>query len=73
MEKKETFETNMAELEKMIDELESGEVHLEKSIEMYAKAMHLAKSCDEKLKKIEEQVSQILTENGQLEEFSIEE
>lgn len=73
MEKKETFETNMAELEKVINELESGEIRLEASIEMYAKAMKLAKNCDEKLKKIEEQVSQILSENGQLEDFSIEE
>ncbi len=73
MEKKQTFEANMAELEKIINELENGEIHLEKSIEMYAKAMKLAKDCDEKLKKIEEQVSQILKENGQLEEFSVEE
>ena len=73
MEKKQTFEANMAELEKIINELENGEIHLEKSIEMYAKAKKLAKDCDEKLKKIEEQVSQILKENGQLEEFSVEE
>ena len=34
--------------------------------------MKLVKECDEKLKKVEEQVSKIVTENGELEEFKVE-
>lgn len=72
--KKETkFEEKMKELEQIINELESGEVDLDTSIEKYTKAMKLAKVCDEKLKSVEEQVNKIVSENGELENFELEE
>lgn len=67
------FEDKIKELEGIINELESGEIDLESSIEKYTKAMKLVKECDEKLKNIEEQVNKIVNENGELENFSIEE
>lgn len=73
-EKKETkFEDNIKELEQIINELESGDVDLDASIEKYTKAMKLVKLCDDKLKNIEEQVNKIVTENGSLEDFALEE
>ena len=66
------FEDKLKELEKIINELESGEIDLDSSIEKYTKAMKLVKECDEKLNKIEEQVNKILND-GKLEEFNIEE
>ena len=72
-EKEVKFEEKIKELEKIINELESGEIDLEDSIEKYTKAMKLVKECDEKLKNIEEQVNKIVTENGTLENFSIKE
>ena len=72
-EKKETkFEDNIKELEQIINELESGDVDLDASIEKYTKAMKLVKLCDDKLKNIEEQVNKIVTENGSLEDFALE-
>lgn len=65
------FEDKIKELERIIDELESGEIDLESSIEKYTKAMKLVKECDEKLKNIEEQVNKIVNENGEMENFSI--
>ena len=53
-------------------ELENGEVDLDTSIEKYTKAMSLVKSCDEKLKKIDEQVSKLVTENNTIEDFNVE-
>ncbi len=73
MSKEKKFEENIQELEKIINELESGEVDLDASIEKYTKAMKLVSLCDNKLKNVEEQVNKILTENGTLENFEVTE
>lgn len=67
------FEDKIKELESIINELESGEIDLESSIEKYTKAMKLVHECDEKLKNIEEQVNKIVKDNGELENFKVEE
>lgn len=73
MEKKEPkFEEKIAELEKIIDALENGNIDLDESIEKYTKAMKLVKECDETLKSIEQQVNQIVSENGKLEPFELD-
>lgn len=73
MEKKVKFEEQVKELEKIINELESGNIDLEESIEKYTQAMKLVKECDAKLKNIEETVNKIVTENGELEDFEVAE
>ena len=72
MKKEVKFEEQIKELESIINELENGEVDLDTSIEKYTKAMSLVKSCDEKLKKIDEQVSKIVTENNEIKDFDVE-
>lgn len=75
MEKKDKevkFEEKIKELEIIVNELESGDIDLDSSIEKYTKAMTLVKECDEKLKNVEEQVNKIVTENGSLENFEVE-
>ena len=72
MKKEVKFEEQIKELESIINELENGEVDLDTSIEKYTKAMSLVKSCDEKLKKIDEQVSKLVTENNTQEDFDVE-
>ena len=67
------FEDKIKELEKIINDLENGEIDLEESIEKYTKAMNLVKECDEQLKTIEENVNKIVSENGKLENFDVEE
>ena len=71
-EKEMTFEDKIKELEKVVNELESGEIDLDSSIEKYTSAMKLVKECDEKLKNVEEQVNKIVSENGTLENFEVE-
>lgn len=66
------FEDKLNELEKMVNELESGEVSLDDAINKYTLAMRLAKECSEKLKNAEENVNKILTENGREEDFRVE-
>lgn len=71
--KESKFEDKIKELETIINELESGDIDLETSIDKYTKAMTLVHECDEKLKNIEEQVNKIIGENGELENFTIDE
>ena len=63
----------MKELESLINELENGEIDLDDSIEKYTKAMKLIKECDTELKTVEKQISKLVTEENETEEFEIEE
>ncbi len=73
-EKKETsFEENLSKLEEIVKNLESGNIPLDEAIQKFNEAMNLAKICDDKLKKAEESVNQILKDDGGLENFQIEE
>ena len=67
------FEDKVKELETIINELENGEIDLEDSIEKYTKAMKLVKECDQELKNVEQEISKIVLENNETEDFSIEE
>jgi exodeoxyribonuclease VII small subunit len=69
MEKK--FEDKIKDLEKIVSDLENGEISLDESISKYTLAMKLVKECDEELKGAEEKVNKIVTENG-LEDFNVE-
>ena len=73
MEKKVKFEDKMKELEMLINELETGEIDLDESIEKYTKAMKLIKECDTELKTVEKQISKLVTEENGTEDFEIEE
>lgn len=66
------FEDKLNELEKMVSELERGDVSLDDAIEKYTNAMKLANECSKKLKTAEENVNKILTESGKEEDFTIE-
>jgi len=61
-----SFEVNLKELEDIVDKLESGEIDLEKSVELYEKGMILKNNCEEKLKKVEQQIKKIKLENNQI-------
>ena len=61
-----SFEDSMRELEKVVSDLERGDVALEDSIKLYQRGAELKKHCEEKLKAAEEKVAQItLGEDGQ--------
>ena len=61
-----TFEDAMAELERVVDHLERGDVALEESIRLYERGAELKAHCEAKLKAAEERVEQLtLDGNGQ--------
>ncbi|SMX46734.1 exodeoxyribonuclease VII small subunit [Actibacterium lipolyticum] len=54
-----SFEEAMAELERVVNQLERGDVPLEDSIKLYERGAALKKRCEEKLKEAEEKVAAI--------------
>jgi len=54
-----SFEVAMAELEKVVRDLESGSVELDKSIALYERGAALKAHCEAKLKAAEERVEKI--------------
>ena len=60
-----TFEQAMSELERIVTQLERGDVPLEDSISLYEKGAELKKRCETKLKEAEQKVAAItLDEEG---------
>ncbi|MCI5790246.1 MAG: exodeoxyribonuclease VII small subunit [Tenericutes bacterium] len=73
-EKKElSFEESLDSLEAIVKKLETGEVPLDDAIGEFTKAMKLAKSCDEKLKKAEEAITKLVNKDGEVVDFKVEE
>lgn len=54
-----SFEQAMSELEKVLGQLERGDVALDESISLYERGAALKKRCEEKLKEAEEKVAAI--------------
>ncbi len=72
-EKELSFEESLEKLEEIVKKLEVGDVPLDDAIEEFNKAMKLAKSCDEKLKKAEESITKLVKDNGDMVDFQVEE
>ncbi|WP_379966457.1 exodeoxyribonuclease VII small subunit [Ectobacillus sp. sgz5001026] len=66
-----SFEEAIAELEQIVLKLEQGDVPLEEAILYFQQGMELSKLCDEKLKRVEEQMTVILGDNGEMRPFSV--
>ena len=55
------FEATMTELERIIKELESGQVPLEKAVEYYENGIKLKKTCENILEKAKMKISKVET------------
>jgi exodeoxyribonuclease VII small subunit len=62
-EKPATFEAGLDELESVVKELESGELPLERALELFEKGMKLSAACRKQLEAAEMRV-EILTRKG---------
>lgn len=54
-----SFEQAMKELERVVDQLEKGDVPLDASITLYERGAALKKRCEDELKRAEEKVAAI--------------
>ena len=61
-----SFEISLKKLEEIVEQLESGNIDLEKSVELYEKGIELKNICEEKLKKVELQIKKIKIENKKI-------
>lgn len=70
--KETSFEEAMLELGKTVEKLEEGDVPLEKAITYYQDGMKLSKLCNDKLKQVQEKMTQIINDQGEPEPFEIQ-
>lgn len=68
-----SFEENLENLEKIVQELENGDVPLNEAIEKFNEGMKIANICNETLEKATETVKKVLTKEGNLEELKLSE
>ena len=59
-----TFEQSMERLEEIVNTLETNEKPLDETIKLFEEGLQLVKSCDDRLKQFEKQVSDLLENNG---------
>lgn len=62
---KKTFEDNLADLEKIVADLEAGNVPLEEAMEKFKKGVTLSKDLEKTLSDAEATVTKIMTKDGQ--------
>ena len=75
MSKEVSFEEALAELEKIVRSLESGEADLKSSIDSYERGIELKKLCETKLKEAQAKIEKItISSDGKssAEEFALE-
>ncbi len=73
METKNTFEEQLEKLEKIVKDLENGDVKLDDAINKWSEGMKLANSCNEILENANETITKALNNDGKLEKFEINE
>jgi exodeoxyribonuclease VII small subunit len=59
-----SFETSLDELEKVVKELESGDLPLDRSLELFSRGMQLSESCRKQLEEAETRVEMLIRKEG---------
>ncbi len=55
-----SFEDSLSKLEKIVEQMESGDLKLEDSLKLFEDGMKLTKECNQRLNEIEKKVKQLL-------------
>ena len=61
-----TFEASLEELEKVVKELEAGDLPLERSIELFEKGVALSETCRKQLEDAETRIEVLMRRQGKL-------
>jgi exodeoxyribonuclease VII small subunit len=62
----ESFENCLAELEKTVKELESGDLPLERSLELFERGVSLSEACRKQLEQAETRVEILIRKEGKM-------
>ena len=58
-----TFESSLEDLERIVRELEQGELTLEKSLELFEQGVKLSRDCQERLNQAERRIEILMRDN----------
>ena len=59
-----SFESSLDELEKVVKELESGDLPLDRSLDLFSRGMQLSDSCRKQLEEAETRVEMLVRKEG---------
>jgi len=59
-----SFESSLAELEKVVKDLEAGDLPLDRSLELFARGMKLSDACRKQLEEAETRVEMLVRREG---------
>jgi exodeoxyribonuclease VII small subunit len=59
-----SFETSLDELEKVVKELETGDLPLDRSLDLFSRGMQLSESCRKQLEDAETRVEMLIRKEG---------
>lgn len=62
------FETSMEQLEKIVQDLEKGDLNLDDSIKKFEEGMKISKECNKILEDAEKKITVLINDNGNIEE-----
>jgi exodeoxyribonuclease VII small subunit len=62
----ETFESSLDQLEKIVKELEGGDLQLERSLELFERGMALSESCRKRLEEAETRIEILIRKDGKI-------
>lgn len=65
-----SFENNMENLEKIVSELENGDLNLDESIEKFEDGIKISKECNKILEEAEKKITILLERDGEVKEES---
>ena len=61
---KPTFEASLDDLDKVVRELESGDLSLERSLDLFSRGMSLSDACRKQLEEAETRVEMLIRKDG---------
>ena len=70
--KKESFEENLENLEKIVKALENGDVALDDAISKFNDGMKYANACNKMLEEATKTVTKVIDKEGKLKDFEID-
>ncbi|HEX7362531.1 MAG TPA: exodeoxyribonuclease VII small subunit [Bryobacteraceae bacterium] len=60
------FEASLGELERIVKELEKGDLPLEQSLQLFEKGMQLSAQCKRQLEEAESRIEMLMKKGGEL-------
>ena len=69
---KDNFEGKMNKLDKIVEELEKGDINLEESLSKFEEGIKISKECSKILEEAEKKITILLEKDGEIEEENFE-